>query len=184
VNDYDYTSAGGIVDAATNALLAAGIPWSAIWYTNALETATIIPGVSTNFVNYAHPTGATNVAGYISWGVHSSLLGYYSTNGTVKWTGTNRWWIIETIESFNGQRQTFHGHPQEWFSPNAFGGTNYSNTQTAIPIPLKKLPGRAVGLESVAIRGRRHFSEAGEGGGLDILLRSPANLAARSAHHV
>ena len=39
------------------------------------------------------------------------------------------WWIIETLESFNGQRaETGQGSFIKWFSSSAFGGTNYSNT--------------------------------------------------------
>ena len=39
------------------------------------------------------------------------------------------WWIIETIEPFNGQRtDPRQGTFIKWFSPSAFGGTNYSNT--------------------------------------------------------
>ena len=47
---------------------------------------------------------ATNVAGYICWGEHSELGQTYAIDGTVKWSGQSSWWIIETIESFNGTR--------------------------------------------------------------------------------
>jgi hypothetical protein len=43
--------------------------------------------------------------------------------------GNSDWFLIETIESLNGQRyQTIQGNFIQWFSAIAFGGTNYSNT--------------------------------------------------------
>jgi hypothetical protein len=73
-------------------------------------------------------TNAVDVAGYISWGFHSSLQVW--TPETAKWTGNSGWWIIETIESYNGQRSYvgIDGLFLRWFSSSAFGGTNYSNT--------------------------------------------------------
>jgi hypothetical protein len=47
----------------------------------------------------------------------------------VSWQGDSGWWIIETIESYNGQ--PWGGGMSNfylWFSSGAFGGTNYSNT--------------------------------------------------------
>ena len=102
--------------------------------------AVIQDGISSNSVVYTnvipdsglqnHITSGTNVAGYFSWGEHSSMGDYYSTNGVVKWHGNSSWWIIETIESFNGQVVQYSpmGNFVQWFSPNAFGGTHYSNT--------------------------------------------------------
>ena len=75
-----------------------------------------------------HITNGVSVAGYLSWGQHSSLGPYYPTNGYVKWTGNGGWWIIETVESNNGHRISDQGNYIEWLSANAFGGTNYSNT--------------------------------------------------------
>jgi hypothetical protein len=63
------------------------------------------------------------------WGAHSSLGGNYAVNGVVNWSGNSGWWIIETVESFNGIRGGFgQGNFTQWFASNAFGGTNYSNT--------------------------------------------------------
>ena len=47
----------------------------------------------------------------------------------LEWGGNSGWWIIETVESFNGQpcgggMSNFY----MWFSTSAFGGANYSNT--------------------------------------------------------
>lgn len=105
----------------------------------AAEQAVIQAGVSSNSVTYTnvfpdcgslacHLTIGSNLAGYFFWGVHSSLGGGYATNRTVQWSGHSGWWIIATIESFNGMRNTDHGNFIKWFSPNAFGGTDYSNT--------------------------------------------------------
>ena len=78
-----------------------------------------------------------NVKGYASWGVHDGVFSStYPTNGSVVWSGSSKWWIIETIESFNGQRdaslglggQQPQGDVEEWFASNAWGGTNYTNT--------------------------------------------------------
>jgi len=106
----------------------------------AAAQAVIQDGVSSNSVVYTnvypdcgslacHITTGTNVAGYLSWGAHSSLTADYATNGYVQWSGNSSWWIIETIESWNGDRyETDQGNFIKWFSSNAFGGTNYSNT--------------------------------------------------------
>jgi hypothetical protein len=105
-------------------LIAAGVTSNSILYTNGTET--IIGGITNNL---PHLTNAANVAGYISWGAHSSLGPAYATNGAIKWTGNSSWWIIQTIESYNGQRSnpSFSSFTQ-WYSSTAFGGTNYSNT--------------------------------------------------------
>ena len=69
------------------------------------------------------------MAAYLCWGAHSSLSSTYPTNGTPSWHGNSGWWIIETIESYNGLRE-YGGQAffLQWFSTNSFGGTNYSNT--------------------------------------------------------
>lgn len=47
----------------------------------------------------------------------------------VKRSGNSGWWLIETIESFNGQRYVAgYSNYIKWFSGNAFGGISYSNT--------------------------------------------------------
>jgi hypothetical protein len=38
------------------------------------------------------------------------------------------WWIIETVESFNGQRNIGQGNSTQWFSSSGFGGTSYEKT--------------------------------------------------------
>jgi alpha-tubulin suppressor-like RCC1 family protein len=119
----DFSDYGVLVSKATNGLLANGVASSAILFSDGLETIT--NGIA---YNLPHPTAATNLAGYTSWGDHSSLGGDYATNGLVHWSGNSRWWIIETFESFNGTRATGQGNFIKWLASNAFGGTNYLNT--------------------------------------------------------
>jgi hypothetical protein len=52
----------------------------------------------------------------------------FSTNGAVVWSGASSWFIIQTVESGNGQRNTDYGGFFHWFSPLAFGGSAYTNT--------------------------------------------------------
>jgi len=74
-----------------------------------------------------------NVAGYICWGAHSNWEtinlddGNFPLDGNANWTGNSGWWIIETVESYNGQQDPGNqSNFIKWYSPNAFGGTNYS----------------------------------------------------------
>jgi alpha-tubulin suppressor-like RCC1 family protein len=92
-------------------------PTASVTYTNAIDT-----GLG------AHITSGVNVAGYLCWGSHSSLGGTYAVNGPVQWQGNSTWWLIRTVESFNGDRITGQGNFLQWFASDAFGGTNYSNT--------------------------------------------------------
>ena len=75
-----------------------------------------------------HMTNAVNVASYMSWGAHSLLTAQYATDTQIRWQGSSGWYLIETIESFNGQPGAGVGDFFQWFSSGAFGGTNYSNT--------------------------------------------------------
>jgi hypothetical protein len=50
-------------------------------------------------------------------------------DGTIKWSGNSAWYVVETIESFNGYATNFiSGTFIWWFAANGFGGSNYSNT--------------------------------------------------------
>jgi hypothetical protein len=102
---------------ASNGVFSAGVLPGAIIYTNVTDN-----GLS------CHITNGTDVAGYMCWGQHSSLGAGYATNESVKWSGNSGWWIIETVESYNGDRVTSQGNFLSWYATNAFGGTNYSNT--------------------------------------------------------
>lgn len=119
----DFARESNVVSSARAGLIAAGLPTNHIWFYDGIE-------VLSNGFFYAlpHPTGHPNLAGYFCWGYHSSLMATYATNGVVQWSGNSGWWIIETIESFNGWRQSDHGNFIRWFAPNAFGGAFYTNT--------------------------------------------------------
>jgi hypothetical protein len=75
-------------------------------------TGVMTAGVPASAITYVPPTASysqhvfsgTNVAGYSSWGQHAGLGGGYATNGLITFSGASCWYIIETIESFNGQR--------------------------------------------------------------------------------
>jgi hypothetical protein len=98
------------------------LPTASIIYTNGADGLTNLA---------LHLTNGVDVAGYLCWGGHSALGSQYATNGLVRWSGDSSWWIIQTIESFNGVRDnqnTWLGCFVQWFLPNAFGGTNHSNT--------------------------------------------------------
>ncbi|MBI5383104.1 MAG: hypothetical protein HZA90_00300 [Verrucomicrobia bacterium] len=72
----------------------------------------------------------TNLAGYLSWG-HYGWLAPYTFNGNVRFYDNAEWYIMGTIESFNGILADFfahHGDYGEWFSPGAFYRTNYEGT--------------------------------------------------------
>jgi len=89
-------------------------------------------GVASNLVLYVdgatHISAATNVAGYLTWGDNGGQGGNYANDGSVSFSGASGWYVIQTIESYNGQRVTSQGNFIDWFSYNAFGGTNYENT--------------------------------------------------------
>ena len=120
----NYSPFGSVVASATNGLISAGVPTNNILFSDGTETFS-----NSIAYNLPHPTGVTNVAGYICWGGHSSLGAGYAVDGTVQWKGNSSWWIIRTLESFNGQKaDPGQGNFVKWFSSNAFGGTKYSNT--------------------------------------------------------
>lgn len=111
---------------SNNILYSWGNEYCIEWQTNVVDGIT--NRVCTKHIQLPHPlTNAVNVAGYICWGAHSSL-GHQYANYFVKWQGESAWWIIQTIESFNGQPGGGHGDYYMWFADWAFGGTNYSRT--------------------------------------------------------
>jgi hypothetical protein len=78
------------------------------------------------------------VAGYLSWGAHTSLNLDYAIAGdvgAVQWQGNSRWWIIQTVESFNGEPFTGQGDFYKWFDYRAFGaGTAPANAYKNSPV--------------------------------------------------
>ena len=104
--------------AASNAVIQAGAALTSVTYTNVTDH-----GLG------SHITSGSNVAGYFCWGFHSSLGGQFPLDNSLTWIGNSSWYLIETVESFNGQRYNLQMSTYiKWFSKNAFGGTNYSNT--------------------------------------------------------
>jgi hypothetical protein len=101
-------------------------PNASITYTSD-ETNDPGPGLS------YHITSGSDVAGYLCWGWHSRLGTYFATNGYVNWSGSNSgWWIIRTVESFNGDRNSTIGNFLTWFASDAFGSTNNNYTNTPV----------------------------------------------------
>ena len=92
--------------------------------TNVDPGASVIGTVATNYNALA-----TNVAGYytVGWdgGIGNSNI---FVNGTIKFFGQSGWYIMNTIQSIDGQRTTFQASYLTCFASNAFWGTNYSNT--------------------------------------------------------
>ncbi len=99
--------------------------------TNAIVESETAP-FSLTYAGIAGPiiTNVANVAAYAGWGVHNGMWrSDYAVNGQLIFTGNSGWYLIDTIESFNGDR--FYrgtGYFTDWFASTAFGGTNYSNT--------------------------------------------------------
>jgi hypothetical protein len=132
--DNDYTGSGSTVSNAIIGLTTSGVSSSAIIYLDGLDVI-LTNTTPFTYISPAHITNAVNVAGYICWGGHSNWGtnrndGNFPLDGSVQWSGDSRWWIIRTVESYNGRRDTGSGQSnfEKWFSSNAFGGTNYSNT--------------------------------------------------------
>jgi len=109
------------IASAANAVLGVN-PRASVTYTN-------VANGSDSLSN--HITLGTNLAGYMSWGYHGTTAQTnwdYPTNRTLVFRGNSGWYIIETVESLNGQRYNFsEGNFTKWFSTNAFGGSNYVN---------------------------------------------------------
>jgi alpha-tubulin suppressor-like RCC1 family protein len=89
------------------------------------------PSASVYYSSNSIITNATNVAGYYSPGTHNGLFtAGYPTNGQIIFSGSSGWYLIQTDESYNGQRDGagLQGDFIEWYSSNAFGGSFYSCT--------------------------------------------------------
>ncbi|MFZ5829469.1 MAG: Ig-like domain-containing protein, partial [Planctomycetota bacterium] len=113
VLDGEATYGGGMVSDRNAALLAEGVSSEDITLRNDGE---------------GNVTSAADVTYYQSWGVHTIWTGDYTIDGSVTFSGQSNWYLIETIESFNGVLTSSHGTYADWFSATAFGGTGYSNT--------------------------------------------------------
>jgi hypothetical protein len=80
--------------------------------------------------NNDHLLNCTNVAGYMHWGYNGGLPTGFPTNGQLRFYDSSAWYIIQIIESYNGQwvPQDFQTTFRDYFASNAFWGTNYSHT--------------------------------------------------------
>ena len=87
--------------------------------------------VITDFAS-SFPFTCSNLAGFYYNGTdgHGSLA--YATNGSILFTGSNGWYLIETEDSYNGVRSLGQGNFLSWFAANAFRGTNYDYQATPI----------------------------------------------------
>ena len=103
---------------ALQGVMSNGVPSKAITY-------------SPNTPSSTHITRGTNIAGYYTTANDGGLGGNYSglTNNLprVIFQGDSGWYLIETVDSFNGVRYGIDAFMQ-WYASYAFGGTNYSNT--------------------------------------------------------
>jgi len=88
------------------------------------------PSANVTYTSNTIITAGSSVKGYAGWGIHNNVFtNTYAVDGEVIWSGSsNKWWIIETFESFNGQRACSQGCVERWFASNAWGGANYMNT--------------------------------------------------------
>ena len=91
--------------------------------TNVDPSAPVFTTIATNF-----NTNATNVAGYYICGYDCNFDADFATDGAVQFFGNSGWYVMSTVDSFNGQRSTFQSGFLTWWATNSFGGTNYSNT--------------------------------------------------------
>jgi hypothetical protein len=103
--------------------------WSVTAYyaglTNSLIDASKVDFLQSTSATQRH---GTNIAGYMSWGFYGWYYGYAWSNN-VAFHGSASWYIMATIESYNGFLVHHNqGTYWEWFAPNAFGRSNYEGT--------------------------------------------------------
>jgi hypothetical protein len=114
---FDVSQDGGLAVGFKNQILAENLSTNVTYTSNTIIAA------------------GSSVRGYAGWGVHNLVFANtYAVDGSVVWSGSSTWWIIETFESYNGTRDcgVSEGQPQgcvaRWFASNAWGGANYTNT--------------------------------------------------------
>ena len=109
---------GGVMGQAVDALLAGGFPSAQLIY----------QASSTNRF-----FSATNLAGFANWGTYA-FARRWVLDGRVTFYGDSSWYILKTIESYNGRRGTYgdQSNYTDWFNRQAFGQLNgrlnYENT--------------------------------------------------------
>jgi hypothetical protein len=97
--------------------------------TNVDPTAFVIGTTGLGYDNVANYSAqATNVAAYFTGGQDAGGDATLFVDGKVRFYGQSGWYIMSTIDSTSGQRNSFQDGFLSWFTTNSFGGTNYSNT--------------------------------------------------------
>ena len=128
-----------------------GGPISVQDFVSALKTANPSASVVYKKNTDSLLTTASNVTALEHGGIYKygSDNVHYATKGSIRLSGRSSWWLAQTIESYNGQwlnnftkdeaskwsgpwwANGSQGNFIEWFSSNAYGGSNYSNTPVA-----------------------------------------------------
>ena len=76
----------------------------------------------------SHLTRAADVLGYESWGANGGMSSTYPNDLSLSFIGKSNWYLVKTIESYNGIIASGHGNFEQWFNARAGGGWNYSRT--------------------------------------------------------
>ena len=109
-----------------------------------------VPGGRIIYVGNAGPhiSSGVDVTGYETIGTNAGMSSTYPTDGSVVFSGKSGWWVIKTIESYNGQQGSSQGNFEKFFNPSAWGGTNASNGPVGAVVHVEE-PG-STGVESTA----------------------------------
>ena len=75
-----------------------------------------------------HLASGADVTGYECWGANGGMSATYPNDRSIFFTGKSNWYLVKTIESYNGIVGSDHGTFEKWFSPNTAGGWQYSRT--------------------------------------------------------
>jgi hypothetical protein len=76
----------------------------------------------------AHLASGADVTGYECWGANGGMTATYPNDRSIFFTGKSNWYLVKTVESYNGIVGSHHGTFEKWFSPNTAGGWQYSRT--------------------------------------------------------
>jgi len=115
----------------TNSLGPTNNPFTGELHRDAVRAVNPTASVTVTGRGQPYITNASNVSGYFSWGTNGGHSWHYANDGSVVFTGNSGWYPIMTYESYNGHWDSHQGDFTDWFSANAFGGTDYSNTPAA-----------------------------------------------------
>jgi hypothetical protein len=76
----------------------------------------------------AHLARGADVLGYESWGVNGGMPSTYPNDRSVVFTGKSNWYLVKTVESWNGIIASGQGNFEQWFSATTGGGWHYART--------------------------------------------------------